>query len=51
MLYVLLREPGVYGELLTDPSRLPNFIEESLRLEPPTQELFAAWRRISSCMA
>lgn len=40
MLYVLLREPGDYGELLTDPSRLPNFIEESLRLESPTQELF-----------
>lgn len=39
-LWLMLRERNIYEALLADRSRLEQFIEESLRLESPTQGLF-----------
>lgn len=39
-LWLMLREPHIYDALLADRSRIDQFIEESLRLESPTQGLF-----------
>lgn len=39
-LWILLREPGLYERVRADRNLLPGFIEESLRLESPTQGLF-----------
>lgn len=39
-LWILLREPGLLQELLADRSLIEPFVEESLRLESPTQGLF-----------
>jgi cytochrome P450 len=39
-LLLLARDPELADRLRTDPSRLPYFIEESLRLESPIQGLF-----------
>ncbi len=39
-LLLLARDPELADRLRTDPSRLPFFIEESLRLESPIQGLF-----------
>jgi cytochrome P450 len=39
-LWIMLREPGLYERLLTDPSLVPAFVEEALRLESPTQGLY-----------
>ena len=43
-LWVLLREPGLYERLGADPSIVPLFVEEVLRLESPTQGL---WRAVA----
>jgi cytochrome P450 len=37
---ILLSDPGLKSCLTADPSRIPAFVEEVLRLEPPTQGLF-----------
>jgi cytochrome P450 len=39
-LWILLREPGLLQQVLNDRSLIEPFIEESLRLESPTQGLF-----------
>lgn len=39
-LWILLREPGLYARVLADPTSVPAFIEEVLRLESPTQGLY-----------
>lgn len=39
-LWILLREPGLYERVRADRTLLPAFVEESLRLESPTQGLF-----------
>ena len=39
-LWLMLREPDIYRDLLADPSRIPTFAEEALRLESPTQGLY-----------
>lgn len=39
-MWLMLREPEIYRALLADPSKLPTFIEENLRLESPTQGLY-----------
>ena len=39
-LWIMLREPGLYEALLADRTKVPAFIEESMRLESPTQGLF-----------
>jgi cytochrome P450 len=39
-LWIMLREPGLYERLLADPSLVPAFVEEVLRLESPTQGLY-----------
>lgn len=39
MLY-LARDPALLGQLKADPSLVPNFVEEILRLEAPVQRLF-----------
>lgn len=38
-MWLMLREPRIYQTLLADPSKIPVFVEESLRLESPTQGL------------
>jgi cytochrome P450 len=37
---ILLRDPALKDRLTADPGRIPAFLEEVLRLEPPTQGLF-----------
>jgi cytochrome P450 len=39
-MWLMLREPSIYQALLADPSRIPTFSEEVLRLESPTQGLY-----------
>lgn len=39
-MWLMLREPAIYRDLLADPSRIPTFAEEVLRLESPTQGLY-----------
>ncbi|MGI9328100.1 MAG: cytochrome P450 [Pseudomonadales bacterium] len=39
-LWLMLREPSVYQRLLADPTKIPNFTEEVLRFESPTQGLY-----------
>ena len=39
-LWILLREPGLLQQVLADRSLIEPFVEESLRLESPTQGLF-----------
>ncbi len=39
-MWLMLREPGIYQALLADRSKVPNFVEEVLRLESPTQGFF-----------
>jgi cytochrome P450 len=43
-LWIMLREPQVYRSLLDRPDRVPQFVEEVLRLESPTQGL---WRAVA----
>jgi cytochrome P450 len=43
-LWILLREPGLYERLANDRSRIPDFVEEVLRIESPTQGL---WRSVA----
>lgn len=43
-LWIMLREDGLYERLLAEPDRIPNFVEEVLRLESPTQGL---WRSVA----
>ena len=43
-LWLMLREPGIYPQLLDHPNRVPDFVEEVLRLESPTQGL---WRSVA----
>jgi len=45
-MWILLREPSLYEQLLADPDRhVEQFVEEVLRLESPTQGLFRAVAR------
>ena len=39
-LWILLREPGLYEQVLDDRSLVEPFVEEALRLESPTQGLY-----------
>lgn len=39
-LWLMLREPSIYQTLLNDPSKIPTFADEVLRLESPTQGLY-----------
>lgn len=39
-LWILLREPGLYEQVLGDRSLVEPFVEEALRLESPTQGLY-----------
>ena len=39
-LWLMLREPGVQERLRLDPELIPQFVEENLRLESPTQGLY-----------
>ena len=39
-LWILLRQPGLYQQVLQDRSLVEQFIEETLRLESPTQGLY-----------
>jgi cytochrome P450 len=39
-LWILLREPGLYEQLVADRSLIEPFVEEALRLESPTQGLY-----------
>lgn len=39
-MWIMLREPSIYRALQSDPSRIPTFGEEVLRLESPTQGLY-----------
>ncbi|MEQ8483758.1 MAG: cytochrome P450 [Pseudomonadales bacterium] len=39
-LWLLLRHPQVYQALLADPARIKGFVEETLRIESPTQGLY-----------
>jgi cytochrome P450 len=43
-LWIMLREPDLYDRLLAEPTLVPNFVEEVLRLESPTQGL---WRAVA----
>lgn len=43
-LWILLREPGLFERLAADRSRIRAFIEETLRIESPTQGL---WRAVA----
>jgi cytochrome P450 len=43
-LWILLREPGLYDRLAGDRTRIPDFVEEVLRIESPTQGL---WRAVA----
>jgi cytochrome P450 len=43
-LWILLREPGLYDRLANDRGRIPDFVEEVLRIESPTQGL---WRAVA----
>jgi cytochrome P450 len=43
-LWIMLREPGLYDRLRHDRTLIPNFVEEALRIESPTQGL---WRVVS----
>jgi cytochrome P450 len=43
-LWMLLREPGLYERLAGDRGRIPDFVEEVLRIESPTQGL---WRAVA----
>ena len=43
-LWILLREPGLFDRIADDQTRIPDFVEEVLRLESPTQGL---WRAVS----
>jgi cytochrome P450 len=43
-LWILVREPGLYERLAADRTRLPDFVEEALRIESPTQGL---WRAVA----
>jgi cytochrome P450 len=43
-LWMLLREPGLYDRIAADRTKIPDFVEEVLRLESPTQGL---WRAVS----
>ncbi|MBI1180057.1 MAG: cytochrome P450 [Alphaproteobacteria bacterium] len=38
-LWLMLRDPSVYRALRDDPGKIPNFVEEVLRFESPTQGL------------
>ncbi len=39
-LWLMLREQGVYQRLLAEPAKIRHFVEETLRLESPTQGLY-----------
>ena len=39
-LWILLREPGLYAQVLADRSLVEPFVKEALRLESPTQGLY-----------
>jgi cytochrome P450 len=43
-LWILLREPGLHDRLAADRTRIPDFVEEVLRIESPTQGL---WRSVA----
>ncbi|MEO8265037.1 MAG: cytochrome P450 [Ilumatobacteraceae bacterium] len=43
-LWILLREAGLYDHLARDRERIPDFVEEVLRIESPTQGL---WRAVA----
>jgi cytochrome P450 len=43
-IWIMLRDDGLYTRLQSDPSLIPNFVEEVLRLESPTQGL---WRAVA----
>ncbi len=43
-LWILLRESGLYERLADDRGRIPDFVEEVLRIESPTQGL---WRAVA----
>jgi cytochrome P450 len=43
-MWIMLREPGLYERLRAEPARVPDFVEEVLRLESPTQGL---WRAVA----
>ena len=43
-LWILLREAGLYDRLAGDRGRIPDFVEEVLRIESPTQGL---WRAVA----
>ena len=44
-LWILLREPGLLGRITADRARIPDLVEEVLRLESPTQGL---WRAVAA---
>ena len=39
-LWIMLREPSIYQALVEDPSKIPNFASEVMRIESPTQGLY-----------
>ena len=39
-LWIMLREPSIYRRLVQQPEKIPNFAEEVLRVESPTQGLY-----------
>ena len=39
-MWQMLRDPDIYAQLLTDRSKIQNFVEENLRTESPTQGLY-----------
>ncbi len=43
-LWIALREPGLYDHLAAHRQRIPDLVEEALRLESPTQGL---WRAVA----
>jgi cytochrome P450 len=43
-MWLMLRQPDLQGRLVDDPSLIPTFVEEVLRLESPTQGL---WRMVA----
>ncbi|CAN5398956.1 cytochrome P450 [soil metagenome] len=44
-LWIMLREPGLYERLVDEPSLVPQFVEEVMRIESPTQGLY---RRVAA---
>lgn len=39
-LWLMLREPDIYAQLKAEPGKIRTFVEESMRLESPTQGLY-----------